>query len=298
MIEDKATDISEASEAPAAEDAAEDPEASVGAESQEDAGSGEEAGSAEEAAAGAAPVVRSEGDILELIKQENSWEQILYDVVAIQDMDPWNLDLLTLSRGFADYISGIKELDFRIPAKWVIIACMLLRMKSDHIKILKMDKEAPDEYMDLDELEELAELEEAEVERLELDPLEVIPKRKPVRQVTITDLVSSLKKVIKAEKRRELRLQKRKDKIKISSDDITRRIDNLYAKIGDMLTTIRQNEIKFSKLVGQWKRGRVVDTFLPLVHLDHEKKVACRQDKIFEEIFIKKRKDLEVPKAS
>ncbi|MBN2331421.1 MAG: hypothetical protein JXC85_06405, partial [Candidatus Aenigmarchaeota archaeon] len=200
-------------------------------------------------------------------------------------------------RGFAEYISGIKELDFRIPAKWVIIACILLRMKSDHIKILKMDKEA-DEFMDLDELEELAELEEAEVERLELDPLEVIPRRKPVRQVTITDLVSSLKKVIKAEKRRELRLQNRKDKIKISSEDITRRIDNLYAKIGDMLTTIRENEIKFSKLVGQWKRGKVVDTFLPLVHLDHEKKVACRQEKIFDEIFIKKRSEREVPRAS
>jgi segregation and condensation protein A len=274
MIEDKGKDISEA---PAAGGIAEDAE--------------------EAAAIPTTPVVKSEGDILELIKQENSWEQILYDVVAIQNMDPWNLDIMLLSKGFADYISGIKELDFRIPAKWVIIACILLRMKSDHIKILKMDED-PDEYMDLDELEELAEIEEAEVERLELDPLEAVPKRKPVRQVTITELVSSLKKVIKAEKRRELRIQKRKDKVKISSDDITRRIDNLYSKIGDMLTTIRENEVKFSKLVGQWKRGKVVDTFLPLVHLDHEKKVACRQDKIFEEIFIKKRKGGKIPKAS
>lgn len=289
MIADKETDISDA---PVAEDMQEDAEAG------ESAGSAQEAAGSRDAAAGnGIPAVKSEDDILELIKQENSWEQILYDVVAIQNMDPWNLDIMSLSKGFADYISGIKELDFRIPAKWVIIACMLLRMKSDHIKILKMDEDA-EEFTDLDELEELAEIEEAEVERLELDPLEVIPKRKPVRQVTITELVSSLKKVIKAEKRREFKLQKRKDNIKISSDDITRRIDNLYSKIGDMLTTIKESEVKFSKLVGQWKRGKVVDTFLPLVHLDHEKKVACRQDKIFEEIFIKKRNKGEVPKAS
>jgi segregation and condensation protein A len=240
--------------------------------------------------------VKTEHGILELIKQENSWEQILYDVVAIKNMDPWNLDIKMLSRGFAEYISGIRELDFRIPAKWVIIASILLRMKSDCIKILKMDEEAEEGFMDLDELEEMAELEEAAEERLEMEPLEAIPKRKPVRRVTITELVSSLKKVIKAEKRRELRLQKRKDKIKISSEDITRRIENLYMKIGDMLTTFRENEIKFSKLVGSWKRGKVVDTFIPLVQLDHEKRVACRQDKIFEEIFIKK-KGGERPKA-
>ncbi len=287
MIGDKEADISEA---PAAEDIKEGLE-------EGDSECSPESPESETAAANVAPVVKSEGDILKLIKQENSWEQILYDVVAIQNMDPWNLDILLLSRGFADYISGIKELDFRIPAKWVIIACILLRMKSDHIKILKMDEDA-DEFMDLDELEELAELEEAEVERLDLDPLEAVPRRKPVRQVTITELVSSLKKVIKAEKRRELRIQKRKDRIKISSDDITRRIDNLYSKIGDMLTTIRENEVKFSKLVGHWERGKVVDTFLPLVHLDHEKKVACRQERIFEEIFIKKRKEGEIPKAS
>lgn len=289
MIEDKEPDISD--DTTVAEDVQEDAEAG------ESAGSTEAPGSGDAVAGNGTPVVKSERDILELIKQENSWEQILYDVVAIQDMDPWNLDILALSKGFADYISGIKELDFRIPAKWVIIACILLRMKSDNIKILKMDEDA-EEFMDLDELEELAELEEAEVERLELDPLEAIPKRKPVRQVTITELVSSLKKVIKAEKRRDLRLQKRKDKIEISSEDITMRIENLYSKIGDMLTTIRENEVKFSKLVGSWKRGKVVDTFLPLVQLDHEKKVACRQEKIFEEIFIKKRREGKTQKAS
>jgi segregation and condensation protein A len=236
--------------------------------------------------------VKNEKDILDLIKQENSWEQVLYQVVALESMDPWNLDINLLARGFADYVSVVKELDFRIPAKWVIIASILLRMKSDYIKILKMDEEAGegDEFMDLEELEEMAELEEAESE-LEADvgPIEAVPKRKPIRRVTITELVDSLKKVVQTENRREVKLQQRRNKINISNEDITRRIDNLYKKIGDMLTIIKENEIKFSKLVGRWKRGKVVDTFLPLVHLDHEKKVACRQDKIFKEIFIKKR---------
>ncbi len=105
--------------------------------------------------------VKDEGDILDLIKQENSWEQILYDVVALEDLDPWNLDLNALSSGFAEYISTIKELDFRIPAKWVIIAAILLRMKSDAIKIMKTDRDAEDEeFMDLDEFEDKEGLED------------------------------------------------------------------------------------------------------------------------------------------
>ncbi len=251
-----------------------------------------------EAAEGAETVpVESEEDILKLIKQDNSWEQILYQVVAFESMDPWNLDLNVLARGFTDYVSGIVELDFRIPAKWVIIACILLRMKSDKIKILKMDEQAEAEFMDLDELEELADMEEPEEDRIEMEPIEATGKRKPVRQVTIAELVDSLKKVMRAEERRETRLRKRRDKIKISEDDITRRIDGLYKKIGDMLTTIKESEVKFSNLVGTWKRGKVVETFLPLVHLDHEKKVSCRQEKVFEEIFIKKRRE-ERAKAS
>jgi segregation and condensation protein A len=252
-----------------------------------------------EAGAGEEPVgVESEEDILELIKQDNSWEQILYQVVAFESMDPWNLDLNILAKGFAEYVAGISELDFRIPAKWVIIASILLRMKSDHIKILKMDEDAEDEFMDLEELEELADMDQPDEEMIDMDPIEATGKRKPVRQVTISELVDSLKKVMRAEKRRDTKLKKRRGKIDISNDDITRRIDGLYKKIGDMLTTIKESEVKFSKLVGSWDRGKVVETFLPLVQLDQEKKVTCRQEKVFEEIFIKKRREREKAKAS
>ena len=252
-------------------------------------------------AAPAPPVnpVRTVDDILDLLKKENSWEQVLYQVVALEDMDPWNLDISQLAVGFAEYIASIQELDFRIPAKWVIIACILLRMKSDHIKILKTEEESEDQdFMDLEELEEMAELEMGDEPAIDVDPIDVITKRRPVRKVTIAELVNSLKNVVRAEDRRETRLQMRRDKIKISEDDITKRIDNLYKKIGDMLTVVKESEVNFSKIVGKWKRGKVVDTFLPLVHLDHDRKVSCRQERIFDEIFIKKRPVKEKPSAA
>ena len=235
--------------------------------------------------------IKGEADILELIKQENSWEQILYDVVAIENLDPWNLDLNQLSRGFTGYISAIKVLDFRIPAKWVIIASMILRMKSDCIRILKTDEPDGEELPGMDDLGGEPDAADGglELDAPELNPLEALPRRRPVRSITITELVGSLRRVISAQTRRDERLETRRGKVRIASEDIAARIDSLYRRITSMILNIRKEEVKFSEVVGTWKRDMVVDAFLPLVHLDQERKVACRQDAFFDEIFIKRR---------
>jgi len=232
-----------------------------------------------------------EKEILELIPKENSWEQIIYQVVAMNSLDPWNLDLNALSKGFADQIMSMEEMDFRVPAKWVIIAAVLLRMKSDHIKIMKMDREpVEDEFMDLDCLEDTGiEYTGTDVHADDIDPIEVAVKRKPIRRVTITELVGSLKRVLASEKRRDMKIMKARGKIKIRTDDIAVRIDNLYSKISGMLSRMDDNKLTFSSLVDKWEKGHVIDTFMPLVHLDNEKKVECTQKRMFDEIFIKRR---------
>jgi segregation and condensation protein A len=234
-----------------------------------------------------------EKEILDMIPKENSWEQIMYEVVALEELDPWNLDIGKLARGFAEYIAGLEELDFRIPAKWVIIVALLLRMKSDQIKILKMDETpaAEDEFAGIEDFDDLP----GETEVMsgeagpELGPLEAVTKRKPVRKITINELVDSLRRVLKSQKRREMKIRTRKGKINISGEDIGKRINDLYARINAMLGRMDRKEIGFSELVGDWKRDNVVGSFLPLMHLDNEKKVTCRQNKMFEEIFIKRR---------
>jgi len=236
-----------------------------------------------------------ERQILDLIPKEGSWEQIIYQVVAMENLDPWDIDLTALAVGFADYVKSLRELDFRIPAKWVIIAAVLLRMKSDYLKILKMDGHGADEALaDLEDAGELAEI-EAVTETIQVNPIDAIPKRKPVRRVTLNELVNSLRNVLASEKRRDDRIVERRGKVKINDEDIGKRIESLYSRITGILGRIKDEEVKFSRVVEHWNRAEVVDAFLPLIHLDNDKKVECRQPEMFEEIFIKKRGAAAVP---
>ena len=77
--------------------------------------------------------------------------------------------------------------------------------------------------------------------------------------------------------------------IKIREDNITKRIGRLYEKINTMLSRVKKDEVKFSKLVDRWEKQEVVNTFLPLVYLESEKKVTTRQEEMFKEIFVRKR---------
>jgi chromatin segregation and condensation protein Rec8/ScpA/Scc1 (kleisin family) len=250
-----------------------------------------------EAVQGTVSCNSSEQEMLSLMPGENSWEQILYQVVAMKSLDPWSVDIGVLSKGFSEYISSLENVDFRVPAKWVIISAVLLRMKSDHIKILKMDKGPEDGGLyGMDDLDLLGGGTEdfigpmGELRREDIMPLEAAGRRMPVRRITITELVDSLRRVIATGERREEGIRSRMDRVHISTEDIAARIEGLYKRITGMLGSVDNGEITFTQLVGKWERGNVIDHFMPLVHLDNDKKVSCRQKEMFNEIFIKSRK--------
>ena len=74
---------------------------------------------------------------------------------------------------------------------------------------------------------------------------------------------------------------------------IDARIDKLYGRITGMINGLngngngRNKKVKFSDLIEKWEREHVIETFMPLIHLDNQKKVECTQKEIFDEIYIK-----------
>ena len=223
-------------------------------------------------------------DIIDLMTTGHSWEQVIYKIIAWEGLDPWDLDIKELSDSFVKYIEKLKELDFKIPAKYIMIASVLLRMKTDHLNFI----EAVDEeigFADEDVIESNGNGEQEFV----LNPITMPPKRQLNRKVMITELISALRRVMRNDARRRERGLRAAQKIKIKEDTIQKRITDLYRKITDVLKKIEEEEIKFSQLVPKWEKKEVVNTFLPLVYLEDDKKVKCKQEEVFDEIYIKKR---------
>lgn len=239
----------------------------------------------------------AEEKIMGFITSDYSWEQVIYQVIAWEGLDPWNLDLVRLSDSFIEYLVKLKEMDFKIPAKYVIIAAVLLRMKSDHLQYLG-DLVEESFAMDMveDELESRIEggtgddmlAESNGFNGFVVNPITVPPRRQPRRKIVVEDLVSALRRAMRADSRRELRNRRAREKIEVRDDNITQRISALYHKINDILGRIKKEEVEFSKLVDRWEKQEVVDTFLPLVFLDHQRKVDAQQREMFEEIYIRR----------
>jgi len=232
-----------------------------------------------------------ENEIMGLITSESSWEQIIYRIVAMEEMNPWDLDLKALSCSFLQYISRMKELDFHIPAKYVVIAAVLLRMKSDHIEYLKsLTQPGAEDFGPIEDGQQMGPAGGINGNglNLELATLGVPSKRQPVRKIVLSELIAALRNALRAEERRSERVIRRRGQILIDEENINERIAALYQKIDGLLAKLKEEEIEFSKLVKSWNRKEVLDTFIPLVHLDHDKKVRCRQDELFREIYIKK----------
>ena len=227
-----------------------------------------------------------EENLLKLILKKESWEDLIYHIVSYEGLDPWNVDIVKLANSFLSYIEKLRILDFRIPAKVVLVAAILLKLKCDALYPSEKEEE---EYFTEEDLknEELRRIKE-EISKLDLKP----PIRRIVkRKVTIDELIDALKKAVKVEEKKERTrkiLGKRLEEEIGEEEDIEKRIEELMKEIENLLSRVGTEKIGFSSLVKRWERDEIVRDFLPLLHLSAMKKVKTEQERLFDEIFISK----------
>jgi len=225
-----------------------------------------------------------EENILQLIIQKESWEEVLYHIVSLENLDPWNIDLVKLTERFMEYINKMEQLDFRIPAKIIFVAAILLRLKADYLSIFE-------------EEEKFEEVEQKQKEMVDLgiDPelikLGIPMKRMPKRQVTLDELIIALKKAMVVKERREERrfLIQQRLRLEVVEEDITKRIEDMMKEIDELMRKMQDNKLKFRDVVKKWNRDEIVKKFIPMLHLDHNQKIECSQEDFFKEIYISRR---------
>ncbi len=225
---------------------------------------------------------------------EISWQTIIYDLVRSEQLDPLDIDIIFLTRGFLEKVRKLEEANFFISGKVLLAASILLRMKADRV------------FNQLQYLDELLngkpeEQELVEAERYFIPPGElplILPKTPlpRLKRVTMEELMGALRKAIEVEERRHRRFELLFDAerdaavmLPVKPINITARIKELYDQIKEHFAKHAHESdagLTFANLLPSEKREDKIATFIPLLHLDTREKITLEQQEAFGEIYI------------
>jgi segregation and condensation protein A len=224
-----------------------------------------------------------------LFNRELGWQEIIYDLINTEQLDAWDIDIIVLAD---KYLEKIKEMetDFFISSKVLLAASLFLRIKSE-ILLNKYIKSIDEILFGKKEEKKTV------LERIELD--EEIPElilRSPIprfKKVTLKELIESLNRAITTENRRIKKEIINKNALRQSSFSLPKRkfsVKNKIKEIYDKLFVHLEDEekkkkVSFSELIGENKEEKII-SFLPLLHLENQKKIWLEQEEHFDEIHI------------
>ncbi len=235
------------------------------------------------------------------------WQAIIYELINTEQLDPWDIDIVILTRRYFEKIieleekensdSSDEEPDFYVSSRVLHAAALLLRIKSEFL--LNKHLRSIDEILfgRKDDIRR-------ETERIEIDEdeLPILMPKTPLsrqRRITLPELMAALNKAINTESRRIKREVAVKRAHQLSHIDIPKfkridlkdRIKQFYARILTALKIKEKkpdkilNKVGYSKLVGKEREERLA-CFLPLLHLSNTQKLWLEQEAHLDEIWI------------
>ncbi|MBU0980993.1 MAG: segregation/condensation protein A [Nanoarchaeota archaeon] len=236
-----------------------------------------------------------EDKLFEMLMQEDdiTWQAMIYELVRKEGWDPWDIDVSALAQRFLDMLKKLKEMNLRISGKMVLAAAILLKLKSTRLvgedldefdRIISSSETTEDEFYD--------ELEAAAAKEQEHDPenFQLVPKtpQPRKRKVSVYDLMDALQKAIEVKRRRVI------DSIPAAPEvsapkkhvNISEMIQNVYNQIAIYFKDQKGSRLYFSQLIPSESREDKVRTFIPLLHLTHQRRINLDQDAHFSDIEI------------
>ncbi|MFH1823119.1 MAG: segregation/condensation protein A [archaeon] len=236
-----------------------------------------------------------------LTSRELGWKAIVYDLIKTEQLDPWDIDITLLSNKYIEKITKIQELgegSFFITSKVLLAAALLLRIKSE---ILKNNLRSIDEIL-FEKKENKIELakENMMVDFMKDTSPQIFPRTPMPRskKVTLNELMLALNKAINTENRRIKRhISKKRAQTEIGFAvfpkkyiDLHEQIKNVFNKLKDFFT--KKEKVLFDELLTERTKEEKIATFVPLLHLDNQKKVWLEQSAPFKEIEVWMKKEL------
>lgn len=225
-----------------------------------------------------------------LFNRELGWQEIIYDLINTEQLDPWDIDINILADKYLEKIRALEEADFFISSKVLLAASLLLRIKSEILlnKYIKSIDEIL--FGKKEQVKQILEKIELEEDIPSLIPRSPLPR---FRKVTLRELMEALNKAIITENRRIRKEIIMKNVLKDTTFalpkqkfSIKNRIKEIYKNLLDYFKENKEEKkISYTKFVNNNTEEKIL-SFLPLLHLEEQKKVWLEQEKPFEEIYI------------
>jgi len=225
-----------------------------------------------------------------LFNRQMGWQEIIYDLINTDQLDPWNIDIVILTERFFEKIEEYEELDFFVSSKVLLAASLLLRIKSEFL--LNKHIKSIDEMLFGEK-----DKKKIELERIELDEeIPILVPRSPIprhRKVTLKELIGALNKAIVTENRRIKKEILNKNALREIGISIPKKKFNIKSKLKELHNKLleyfkkseEQKKISYTNLVGENREERIA-SFFPLLQLENNKKIWLEQEQHFEEIHI------------
>jgi len=224
-------------------------------------------------------------------EDEITWQNIIYDLVNSEQMNPWDIDISQITHKFIERLKHLKQMDFRISGKIVLASAIMLKIKSN--RFLVHDMNAFDSLIASQQMDEEAFYDELHgvgqpaVAREEVRPLMPRTPQPRKRKISVYDLVTALEKAMEVQNKREINKANAPIvEIPQKSLDISIVIKEVYGKITSFFKK-NNNKLTFTQLLPSETKEDKVLTFIPLLHLDNQRKIDLLQRQQFSEIQIK-----------
>jgi chromatin segregation and condensation protein Rec8/ScpA/Scc1 (kleisin family) len=206
-------------------------------------------------------------NLLQLIIDGSDFQSVLREIIIEEGLDPWNIDITKLADSLLNYLKQLKEINFRVPARFILVSAILLRLKSESL------------------IEE--EMSEKELETIDIDGLEILESpinRIPKRNITFEELTQALEKVMGEKERKEqLRLNK-EEKIEKLQRMMEIDIEDYVGKVFRELSKV--NNTSFYKLTNTKNNLETARYFIAVLHLADQQKIFINQENLFEDFYI------------
>ncbi len=210
--------------------------------------------------------------------------EVLVELAKRGEIDPWDIDIARTTEKFLLYIDSLAERDLRIPARTLLYASILLRMKSDSMEGEGQKEEEPEPEME--------EIDESEDEEEKEDTLPRPPVRRHTkRPVTLDELISELKKAEMVGRRKAMRDRwptTEEKALDLSHDEgIEDRIKALGPILDDMF--MASKTVTFQDINSRNSKSEDgVTNYVSLLFMAQRKQVWLEQEEIFGDLFVRK----------